>query len=307
MGGTNSVGKIPTGPDAAADGCRIAGDCAGWDPVALLTVLFWMGVLCVLVFGSLSYVPSARSLLREEREKTRRERKAFEAFADRVGRLSASAPTAVASGPQRIVRANDGGGDARLSAVRDAYRDTVMAMRHYDEEYAEPLAENMAAEFSEELAGTVASGESLSPQVKRGLIAGAREAGNERDAFLQTLEAEAAEVGDAASTLSQVDRKCAEIADRRLELSSYAELRDAWEKLDELEADCEACLDDRQASVHDGYTLGFRSGDSETFHSYLYQPLDVSYPVLADGADVLDSLQETRRQVTTAATSRLQF
>jgi hypothetical protein len=306
MGGTNSVGKIPTGPDAAADGCRIAGDCAGWDPMALLTVLFWMGVFCVLVFGSLSYVPSARSLLREEREKTRRERTAFEAFADRVGRLSASAPTAVASGPQQLVRAS-GGADAQLSAVRDAYRDTVMGMSHYDEEYGEPLAANMAAEFSEELAGAVSGGTSLSPQIKRALIAGANEARNERDAFLRTLDAEAAEIRDAASTLSQADRKRAEIADRRLELSSYDQLRDAWEKLDELEADCEACLDDRQASVHDGYTLGFRSGDSETFHSYLYRPLDVSYPVLADGANVLDAVQETRRQVTGAASSRLQY
>ena len=91
-------------------------------------------MFCVLVFGSLSYVPSARSLLREEREKTRRERTAFEAFADRVGRLSASAPTAVASGPQQLVRAS-GGADAQLSAVRDAYRDTVMAVDHYEREY----------------------------------------------------------------------------------------------------------------------------------------------------------------------------
>ncbi|MFC4357854.1 hypothetical protein ACFO0N_07820 [Halobium salinum] len=306
MGGTNSVGKIPTGPDAAADGCRIVGDCAGWDPAALLAVLFWTGVLCVLVFGSLSYVPSARSLLSNERETTRRERDAFEAFADRVGGLSVRAPTAVAAGPQTLVGVGDaGGGDGGLEQVRRAYRETVMSMAHYDEEYGESLETNMAAEFSEELAAVVATGPAFSPQVQQALVAGSHEAGNERDAFLRTLDAEAEEVCDAQSILSRTDRKCAEIRSRHLELSSYAELREAWEKLDELEAACERCLADRQSSIHDGYTLGFRAGDSETFHSYLYRSLDVSYPVLADGANVLESLRETRRQVTAAASSRV--
>lgn len=180
-----------------------------------------------------------------------------------------------------------------------------MGMPHYEEEYGEPLAANMAAEFSEELAAAVANGTTLSPQVKQALVAGSHEAGNERDAFLRTLDAEAEEVRAAESTLSRADRKCAEIRERHLRLASYAELDEAWTKLDELEAECERCLADRQASIHDGYTLGFRAGDSETFHSYLYRSLDVSYPVLADGARVLESLRETRRRVTTAASSRV--
>ncbi|MFC6726651.1 hypothetical protein ACFQE1_20230, partial [Halobium palmae] len=50
------------------------------------------------------------------------------------------------------------GPDDGLREVRAAYRDTVMGMAHYDDEYGEPLATNMAAEFSEELAGAVADG-----------------------------------------------------------------------------------------------------------------------------------------------------
>jgi hypothetical protein len=180
-----------------------------------------------------------------------------------------------------------------------------MTMAHYDDEYGEPLATNMAAEFSEELAGAVADGTALTPQVKQALVTGATDARNERDAFLRTLAAESEEVSDAESTLSSIDRKCTEIRGRRLELVSYAELDEAWTKLDEMETECERCLSDRQASIHDGYTLGFRSGDSETFHSYLYRPLDVSYPVLADGANVLESLRETKRRVTAAASSRV--
>ncbi|WP_456264523.1 DUF7260 family protein, partial [Aeromonas schubertii] len=50
-----------------------------------------------------------------------------------------------------------------LNDVQQAYRETVMSIAHYDEEYDEPLAQNLAFEVGEELAAAIMTHSQLTP------------------------------------------------------------------------------------------------------------------------------------------------
>lgn len=300
-----SVGRLPAGdPKLAVEDCGVAAECAGLELLSLLVVLLWMGTFCFLLVGTLSAIPDARSLVRRERERTATEREAFDAFVRRVASLSISTPSASPGGVQVLAGAGDAA-DQDLERVREAYRDTVMSMDHYDAEYGEPLPENVAAEFSGEVATAITDGSALTPQVKQALVEGGKTARSEREEFLRTLDREREELDGAADVLGDAARTATEIRDRRLELRSYAELESTWRQLESLETDCNDCLDRRQESIHEGYTLGHRRGNRETFHTYLYDRLDETYPVLADGVRILESIRDAKLAVTGAITSRV--
>jgi hypothetical protein len=53
----------------------------------------------------------------------------------------------------------------------------------------------------------------------------------------------------------------------------------------------------RQSSIHTERVVPTLDRGRESFHGYLYGELPVSYPVLAAGADVVERLRETRREV----------
>lgn len=327
MKGSTVVGKIPAGiPDAGNHGCRLTGGCVHFDPLSLLLVLFWTGVFCFALFGTLSTLPSARSVLSNERDRTDAERYAFSRFVRKISSLDTSEPGTIqsnsglttnprpgtnpgvgsnpAAGLRSFSKSPDSSG-TRMSEVRKAYRQTVMNVDHYDEEYDEPLSTNMAAEFGDQLTAAVANDDPLTPQVKAALVDRSRDAADERDAFLRTLNRESEEITDTMSVLSPIDEECTNLASEPFDRYSFDELLSTWRRVRNLQSDCEECLTGRQRSIHDGFTLGTRGGDSSTFHAYLYEPLDVTYPVLVDGSLLIERLQRVEHQVIDSMTRRI--
>ena len=333
MKGSTVVGKIPAGiPDAGNHGCRLAGGCVHFDPVSLLLVIFWAGVFCFTLLGTLSTIPNARRLLSDERDRTNAERNAFTRFVRKISSLNASQPAAMGTnlgtgtnpgpgsnlglrpnpgsspspgaGLRSFAESSDSSG-ARMPEVREAYRRTVMRVDHYDEEYDEPLQTNMAAEFGDQLAAAVASDDPLTPQVKAALVDRSTDAADEREAFLTTLARESEEISDATSVLSPIDEECTNLAAEPFDRYSFDELLATWRRVRNLQSDCETYMNERQRSIHDGFTLGTRGGDSSTFHAYLYEPLDVTYPVLSDGSLLIERLQRVEHQVIELMTHRI--
>lgn len=247
-----------------------------------------------------THIRRARNVLAAERKRTAAERNAFEAFERRIAslspqRLDGSSPTGFArslSGASSTTSA--------LDRVRAAYRETVVALGHYDEEYGEPVLENLGAEFGEEIGAAVAGTGVFTAELKAALCSGARDAASRRATFLGVLDEERDALDDAARELRAVGDSA---ADLDLDGTSFASLRDARAALCELSGRCEALVTERQETLRAPRAGGrWRTDETLSLNDYLYDTLDVTYPVLADASDAAATLREQRRHIERALT-----
>jgi hypothetical protein len=220
----------------------------------------------------LAPVRTARQRVETERAEVAAERRAVGAFRDRVASLSTVARTGTDRRPGTgtvTVGANAPGTD--LSAVRTAYRETVMAVDHYESVYGDDLPESLAAEFGPELAVAVGDGAGgrLSPQLRSALVAAAEESRDDRAAFLDTLDGEAASLEAAGDAFAELLDRAGEAPDGRT--------------ADETALDrVESVVAGRQERLN--RTPALRRTDGHDLCSYLYEGADWTYPVLVGAA-----------------------
>ncbi len=285
-------------------------ECAATGAVDSLLLFLWLGAVGIVVAGLL-FIPRARKLCAEERRRTDEEARAFDRFGRRVAKLEATAGQGPVGG-QRVPAAGTVAAatastpdDRNLRAIREAYRETVMSVDHYEEEYGETLAENLAAEFDDEVATAVADGGQLTPGLKRLVASCAFEARDRREEFGEVLtnEIEALEASEGA--LSAVDAELDDLDRKPLLDHSYGELEDAYDRLWELEADVESVIDDRQREIQSGETVGGRFTDQWAMYGYLYRPLSTLHPVLSEGTTLLERLSAARHNVLDSLTCRV--
>lgn len=273
------------------------------DPMALVALLAASGVVLLFVTLALAHIDAARSLLEEERTRIADEAAAFGAFARRVADVEPATTPVTDGGPTASTSLETTPGDDSLAAVREAYRETVMDVPHYDEEYDESLARNMSLEFGEDVAGAVENGTPLTPQLKATLVERSRTARRQRASLLTKFEEEAEALDDAERTLATCRRTAERIRDADLARYSFDELAAEWRLLAERQSDAEALLEQRQRTVQERErTTGTRPG-GPSFEEYVYGPMDVTHPVLAAGTTVADRLDDARERVERALAS----
>jgi hypothetical protein len=252
-------------------------------------------------------IRSARSAVAAERERTVAEREAFEAFERRVGALSSQRPNR-SGGFGKLARSLSRGSSSATASALDrvcaAYRETVLELSHYDEEYGEPLLDNLAAEFGEEI-GTAVAGGVFSAELKAALCTAAREAASRRATFVSVLEEEREALDDAARELRDIGEAAAGL-DADIETArgaSFASLREVRERFCALDRRCEGLAERRQERLRGPRAGGqWPRDDGASLNEYLYAPLDVTYPILADASDAAATLREERRRVERALT-----
>ena len=284
------------------DVCRSALGCGGVD-TATIALITATAVLAVLVFAAVVHVWDAEVLLDEEMKRLAAERDAFSEFAKRVSDIEASEMTTAVPASGGLVTATSTVPDDRLGRVEEAYRQTVMGVDHFDADYGEPLAENLAAEFGDSVALAVVDGGRFTQQLKAALIQGSREATRQRESFLSTLETEAESLEQAASTLAVIDDERESLAETPLTSLSYEQLVEDWNRLGELSDRCRALLSDRQERLR-RLSSSMPPGEQD-LHSYLYDELPVSHPVLADAVSLSDAIDELRGRVLRSLTRRV--
>jgi hypothetical protein len=309
--------------------CHATG-CGYGDLLVQVVVVAWLVALALLTFAAFSYVRDARGAVADEDRRTRAEAEALERFRRRVSKLDATAPTGAIEGGTTTGTGAAGGGtgpppggtgagvgvgvaavqtsrppDDGIRDVKEIYRETVMAVPHYEEDYGESLRTNLAAEFGEELGHAIESGDRFTPQLKQALIAEADEARDRRRQLLRALDDERSTLDDYEATLEELDDRASSAIDRPLYRRTFTELYDAWHDLEALEAECDDLVARRQAELDEGRPAPTLHRDREAFHRYLYGDLDVDYPVLAAGTTVLGRLRDTKRTVLSALTRRV--
>lgn len=251
------------------------------------------------VLACVTRIPDAVSAVTEERERTTAEQTAFKEFSTRIAALEATAiesppvTTGACFEPSRTDTA------ASLEDVRAAYRETVMAVAHYEEEYDEPREEHMAAEFGPDLAGIVESNDVLTPQLQAALIQASDAARQDRAAFRRTLDREHDALTDARQRLRDVSDTTERLTTTPLSQRSFDDVLGAEGRLQRLKADCEALLKDRQQQLHER-----PSREGIQLQEYLYGPRSWTFPVLDDTLDCLSRLREIERRIVQTVSRR---
>lgn len=287
--------------------CRAAFQCGTPDALVHLVVFFATGLLTVFVLAAIIHLREARATVSEEQSRTAAEHDAFATFARRIAAIDPGSPAvqpASSSGPTATLTAEPHPPDEALEQVTAAYRETVMAVPHYDEDYDETLATNMAEEFGEEIATAVVSGSQFTQQLKQALMHGSRDAQNRRRELLSGLDREAEDLDEAMDAFGEIDAAIDAVDESPLTDRSFDGLAAIWERLGEIEDRCNRIIDRRQQRIHEWSMSGPRDAAAPTLHEYLYQPLSVTYPILADGTGLADRIRTAQHRVLIALTRR---
>lgn len=283
--------------------CAPVGGCVPGEVVDHVVVLVWAGIVTLALLAALQHIRQARSAAEEERTRAEAERDAFDRFARRLAHVEAGSPGVpeTTGGETMLARSAE---DPALEQIRDAYRETVMAVPHYDEEYDEPAATNMAAEFGEEVTTAVLNGPQFTPGLKQALLGKAAESRQQREELLAALDREERALSEAAAVVGDVDATLREMNERPLADRSFDDLARAHDRLDDLEGDVGRVVIDRQGALNEDFEVGSRATRSHAFHEYLYQSLPVTYPVLADATTQLSRIREAKDAVARTLTTR---
>lgn len=273
-------------------------ECVLWsfltDPVVLIA-----GVLTALLFvQGLVILRAAEGRCREERRRTRAEADALAEFAERVSHVAPVRSVQTSVTPtETLVDISRGDG---LQEIERAYRETVMSVPHYDEEYGEPFHENVVEEFGPDTAAALESNQAVTAVLQRTLLTKSQQSRRDREAFAEALSAELGELETVRRRLTAIERARARlsagITDGGIPKRSFEELLTAWNELSDLEAELDEVVEDRQASLADP---PYETNDwAPSFYEYLYEPLkEASYPILAQTLELVEQVRDERQVI----------
>jgi len=253
-------------------------------------------VLCV----TLTRIPDALGLLKEEHSRVTAERDAFNQFARQVADLDLDTPTPTESppvGPQATTSmagstASQTQQNDSMQTVQECYRETVMAVPHYTEDYDESFAENITNEFGPDLAEAVTNTHALSPHLQNALVTASQQARDERRTLVKAVATEQEHVRTAKRSLQESEDRVSTIEDAPPRRSFSALIAD-WKRLADIETKCRRLLRERQAQLQNPSG----SWSPLTLQSYLYAPPQWTYPVLGDGLDCLTHITRAKQEV----------
>jgi len=192
---------------------------------------------------------------------------------DRVADIDVESSPPTVQSPAAMTVLRSGGGDSSTPAVA-AYRETVMALPHYEETYGDTPAQSLRAELGSPVGDALADGVELSPPLRDAVVEAARAAARRRAEFDRTLRTEARSLTDARETVSEVASVLRTLADRD---RSGSDGRSAT--LDRQVERCETVSSERQALRRRRLLPDHL--EAADLCTYLYREFDWTYPVLS--------------------------
>lgn len=249
------------------------------------------------------YLRDAKSAIEAERDVVLTERDAFRRFIRTVESTTVSDGNR--SDATIVTTVSGATGTRQLRRIRERFQETVMNVPHFEDEYDEDLRECLVAEFDERTATALLDGGQFSRPLKQRICYQATTAQHTREEVLKTLSSEFDSIETSQATLQTIKDELERGADtdtKSLE-KSFHELSDRHRSLRQTEARCEQLLADRQRDIRRVNRSYSRSGDP-FLQEYLYDDLDVRFPVLAAVSELIREIRPRRRSVLDAITRR---
>lgn len=220
------------------------------------------------------------------------EHRSFAAFETRVESIGPEPFPATANGTRTatLVRSTE---PSRLSRVREAYRETVMAVSHYEPEYGDSLAESLETEFSPELAAVLARGSELTAPVYQQLRREVTHSRQNRANGRRLVAAERAALTEIRTTLEGISDELDDLDVCPSEQWTTDALLVGWDRLQDLRRQCDELATERQRGVQEYVREYSEFTAREGFEAYMYPTLPSNHPGLAAIAVVGDRIRAT--------------
>lgn len=227
----------------------------------------------------------------EERRRVVDEREALQTFAQRVRDSETTQPTPGNSAP--AVALSTGGSSTTLATVREAYEATFMSVPHYDEDYGEPYAQSLVAEFGPNIAAALVGDGQLTRAHKRALLGAVDDAVQRRELLGDVLGDEQDSLREARETLCPLAEELGEIS-RSTGPNCPRGMLDAHDaRLTVLAEKCDRLLDGRQSAIVAQRRTLTLPVDKPDIPSYVYNDVAIesTYPVLATLAECTETVE----------------
>jgi len=250
----------------------------------------------------------ARSAIDEERRRVTTELDALAAFRNRVQSID---PTPTSGGTKKggggtlarrqPIAVADVGVQGGLDRIERAYRETVMAVPHYAEEYGDSYPESLAGEFSPDVASALIGAGSFDRRRKRTVLSAVDDSIRARERLLDAVDRERESIGAAADELRPIDEELAALAGTDFGRKRFGTLDAHRARLDVLAENCESRFECRQAEIFDQRRIQRLPADVPDITVYFYQALPFDYPVCSSVAGLLERIDAIRADIERAA------
>lgn len=241
-------------------------------------------------------IEAALTEIDAEREILATEREAFRSLIRRVSEVAVETPQTAAAGTAVAVKMPVQTTFSSLSEIRTAYRETVMAVPHYESEYGESLRENLTVEVGGALAKQLLDGDALTRPVYDAFLGAIRQAMDERRRVQQYVERERDSLEHFDASLTEIESAVAEAGAELTSVSGTQSLSRIDARLATLQSRCEGLATDRQQRLHDRPETTFDWIDGLGVFEYLYADLETTTPVLSAIASCLATIRNHRRR-----------
>jgi hypothetical protein len=196
------------------------------------------------------------------------------------------------SGGQSAARTSN-----QLQTVRAAYKRTVMSVPHYAQEYGDTYTESLTEEFGTPVAVALVKGAEFTAWSKDMLLSAIQDAQSGRESMQDLVDRERTQVADATETFQTLDQEVTEFENSEFDGGGFGRLESYRSNLTDLERRCERHAERRQETIRAVRRRQFGHVETKDFIEYLYQELDVQFPVLAAYTRLLGRIADLREDV----------
>lgn len=244
--------------------------------------------------GLLVKTPKSIKSVKEEKTRAEEKRDAFEQFATSVNDLTPINLKKGVTGKQNreLLFTPADSPEDQIDTVCTLYRETIMNVGHYNEEYGESLPTNISTELGPDCAAAVLTNSNFNSSVQKALVQKSRIAAQERDRFVTLINSELESLQTAEKRLEHLVSSINQIEERNVQELSYEETEKVEENIQTVNPKCRSIIDERQskyvkAPKNDGFSL----------QEYLYCEYEWTHPVVSDAIDIIEKMQNIESQV----------
>lgn len=246
-------------------------------------------------------IERALTIVTEEIEIAATERRAFERFRTRTSATEPDCPTAGAATPARstataVVGCGAGSTGESLTEIRRAYRETVMAVPHFDSEYGDTLKQSAVTEFGTDIGRQVANGDRLTGRLRGALLTATEAVIDERDTYERNLRQEHESLLEVHNGIADCERRAHALGDAIDDASRSETLGELDGRFATLERECTDLAATRQEVIHGRRSSRISGIGDRSLTALLYGDLETTCPGLTEITRCLETIRSRRRE-----------